>query len=129
MGTFDLQDSLFNQISGIISMLIQGGVDINGSYQTSGPARLNALNAVFYLLDDMITSQRPLYHQFSSLDCVLTRYGYETTEEYAIPSHPCIAPRALDILIRNPDVALGECQPYFSSESRATFEELLYLKK
>ena len=121
MSTFDLQSSLMTQISGIISMLIEAGVDLNGSYRiydrneiTIRTPNITVLDAIFTLLMSWnFYSNYRFGLDFVRLDCVLSQHGCEVTEELVPPYLWHVSPYTLDILIRNPEVALGECHSSF----------------
>lgn len=120
MSMFDLQSSLLNQISSIISVLIEAGVDPNASCSPFGvgakTSNLTALDAIFHILTDSNYGPVPKFRcDFLRLDCVLTKYGCETTGERAIRWPRMVSPYTLDIFIRSPEVAIGERRLSFPS--------------
>ncbi len=128
----ELQCFLSDQISDIVTMLAEGGVDVNATCKTlyksklyqvtianstsefNGHTRLvNALEMAFILLSSLcnVLPPRRLYESLR-LDGILTRCGCEATEESAIvklsyASHFALH-WTLSVFVRNPDVALGQ---------------------
>lgn len=115
-------------MSGMISMLIEAGANVNASYKMSYlvephqiyPANanrfsrhesnpVNALELVFYAQPLLSITRSFEFYECLRVDCALAQYGGEVSEGSSrIRTVDYQRSWELDFFIRNPDLALGQ---------------------